>query len=351
MITLLQGPSGAGKSYEAVITFVMPALEKGRKVRTNLPIIEDALRRFVSYPFGLLEIHEDMRHFKTVENFTDEWRHPETNQGPLYVIDEAQLVFPKGNTPRDVEEWFSLYRHYGADVVLLTQNYRRLSAALVDNVQTSYRLRKATALGTTDRYFRITTDGVRGARIRQQVVAYDRRYFGLWQSHTQSDSVVQEDSSSDIIPIYKRWPFVGAALMLLLAGGLALRAATRAGESPAAVPKEFQHVPHLPAAAVTAGAPAAAPPGALAAKPLEPYDGFVLYLKASAWNAKQRRYAWVFAATQNGQEVFEVTGRDLTQAGYAVEPVNPCVVRLHFAGSERYVTCGVPTVKLSGLMP
>jgi zona occludens toxin len=350
VITLLQGPSGAGKSYEALITFVMPALEKGRKVRTNLPIIEDALRRFVSYPFGLLEIHEDMRHFKTVENFTDEWRHPETNQGPLYVIDEAQLVFPKGNTPRDVEEWFSLHRHYGADVVLLTQNYRRLSAALVDNVQTSYRLRKATALGTTDRYFRITTDGVRGARIRQQVVAYDRRYFGLWLSHTQSDSVVHEDSSSDIIPIWKRWPFVGAAVMLLLAGGLAFRAATRSGESRASVSAGVRQVSRLPAAAGAVGRPAAAP-AAFPAHSGEPYDGFVLYLKASAWNAKQRRYAWLFAVTQNGQEVFEVTGRDLTQAGYAVEPVNPCVVRLHFAGSERYVTCGVPTVKLGGMMP
>ncbi|MBI5918423.1 MAG: hypothetical protein HY849_03485 [Nitrosomonadales bacterium] len=54
MINLLLGPPGGGKSYEATVYHVLPALAKGRKIITNLPLdldrIELHIVAFLSSP-------------------------------------------------------------------------------------------------------------------------------------------------------------------------------------------------------------------------------------------------------------------------------------------------------------
>jgi zona occludens toxin len=38
MINGLSGRPGSGKSYEAVVTHILPALQQGRKIVTNIPL-------------------------------------------------------------------------------------------------------------------------------------------------------------------------------------------------------------------------------------------------------------------------------------------------------------------------
>ena len=48
----------------------------------------------------------------------------EDYRGWLFVIDECQTLFPKNFKSEDVLRFFQLHRHYGIDVVLLSQDYK-----------------------------------------------------------------------------------------------------------------------------------------------------------------------------------------------------------------------------------
>ena len=73
------------------------------------------------------------RPFSKVEHYQDEWRN-EQGQGPLYVVDEAHLSLGR-QTNTQILEWYSLHRHYGVDVVLMTQNLRKLNRDIKDMVE------------------------------------------------------------------------------------------------------------------------------------------------------------------------------------------------------------------------
>jgi len=81
----------------------------GRKVITNVPL--DRIKLCAIYGFQILDLlhvrenkkNEDGTHyiaFDSVEEFKDDWRHPETNQGALYVIDECQIPIPNIRSDR-----------------------------------------------------------------------------------------------------------------------------------------------------------------------------------------------------------------------------------------------------------
>ena len=159
MINLLLGAPGGGKSYEAVAYHILVALMRGRKVVTNLPLQVDAFERLQPGLSDLIELRhrtlavrpEDApkwtpRPFAHVEDYADPWRHPD-GFGPLYVIDECHMCLPARDTERAVEEWFSMHRHHNVDVLLITQSYGKINAAIRDLVQMVYRVRKNVALG------------------------------------------------------------------------------------------------------------------------------------------------------------------------------------------------------------
>jgi len=147
MINLLLGRPGSGKSYEAVVFHILPALQEGRKVITNLPLNLEAIRRVCPNAEDLIEIKSDLRAFTILEDFADNCKN-EQEQGPLYVIDECHKPFPKGKTPLFIEEWFAEHRHLGVDVLLITQSYRKVSRSICDMVQTVYRLSNNRSMGS-----------------------------------------------------------------------------------------------------------------------------------------------------------------------------------------------------------
>ncbi len=158
-----------------------------------------------------------VRPFSQESHYGDPWRMEETGTGPLYVIDECHLALPLRGTPIEVEEWYSLHRHEDADVLLITQSYGKINRAIRDLVQVVYRCKKATAFGSNDRYIRKVQDGLRGEVVNTSIRPYEKTYFGFWKSHTRSSSAATELAANDIIPIWKRWPFKGAALMFIIA--------------------------------------------------------------------------------------------------------------------------------------
>jgi zona occludens toxin len=386
MINLLVGPPGGGKSYEATVFHILPALKSGRKVITNLPL--DLVRlNLLGFDTSLVEIREKTlavepekdwqkaeqlyskfgiaaksefwvdRVFAHPEDYGHPWRHAVTGSGPLYVIDECHLALPYKLTKREVEEWYSLHRHESADVLLITQSYGKVSKSIIDLVQVCYRVKKATAFGSATKYIRKVQDGVRGDVVNESIREYEKKYFGLYKSHTRGGGV--ELAAQDIVPIWRRWPFIGAALCFVLVG--LIFSFSNVSVSPLKNglkdPKPVSTVtvetvngkvvnttivdPVLPP---VASAPTQSPPAAPGADTGLPYEGRQLHIKGFLRGVQGVRV--LFAVSQNGQGVSEVESRDLIALGYAVDPVTPCAVRVSNGSWSRWIICDAPQVSV-----
>lgn len=366
MINLLLGQPGGGKSYESVAFHILPAVvEHGRKVITNLPLRLDMWEHFFPGSSKLIEIRGNYqfdgklcRPFTRAEDFGDPWR-GENDLGALYVIDECHKFFPRVGTSVAVEEWFAEHRHEGADVLLITQSYGKISPAIRDLVQVVYRCKKATAFGSNDKYIRKVQDGLRGEVVNTTIRDYESKYFPLYKSHTKSNGAVIEALANDIVPIWKRWPFKGAAICLVVASYLFFDAAT--GDKPATAPQAVRPQVSAPVAVdVVDSVEPADPADIISAVPrgpeqkIHPYQGYDLYLSALMTGTRETGpyLNGYMTIAQNGQPVRRVSFQDMTEAGYVIRYHSPTVVSVEFQGFDLgYVVSGLPQVSLAGKTP
>lgn len=353
MINLLLGPPGAGKSYEAVVFHVLVALEQGRKIITNLPLEISELENRVEGASDLIEIRKnklDKTAFSTLQDYGDDWRHVD-GYGPLYVIDECHKPLPRGETPRNVEEWYAEHRHEGADVLLITQSYGKISKSIIDMVQNVYRVRKASALGFSKRYIRKVQDGVRGEVVNETIRKYDPKNFCLYKSHTKSLVAVNEDGAKDIRPIWKHWSIIGALILLPL-GLVGMYSAGNPMKPKIVKPVEQIQQQPVKQDEIRGGI---APPG-INSSPVKnvpmiekkevvhPFSGLVLHIEGYLESAERQFKMYSIAVAQNGQAVFRVSDRELVQAGYKFEPIGPCVAKVSYLEYQTYIRCDAPRV-------
>lgn len=382
MQNLMLGSSGSGKGYEGCVYQILPALQKGRKVITNMPLDLDKwsaldprfrdlieLRKiaqpirgtweptreegaFHLWPDGRSELPPPTaRPFAGVWDYYSEWRHPETGQGPLFVIDEAQYVIPRVGADIQVEEWSALHRHFVCDVLWMTQSYGKLSPAVRDNVQLVYRLRKKVAFGQPDRYIRKVQDGLRGEVMNVCERRYEKRYFGLWKSHTQGVAA-EEFNAEDVKGIYSHWSFRGAALFLVVGiGGMIAIGNPFAVKPPPPAPPAV--VAQLEPVVAVEVAQSVAPPAADARGPerkLHPYQGYNLHLSALIRGQREGvDYLLGYVMVSfNGQPFTRVSFDELREAGYQVHYHSAGVVSLTFQGLDiGYVVMDNPKTGLS----
>ena len=428
MINLLEGTPGGGKSYEALVYHILPTLRSGRKVVTNLPLIRDAFeflypelmplldirtenlpilgrwdaeaanrgeRAFVVGEFDVDErydlpiLHDGRpyipaptgcRLFGSVWDFYDEWR-GKGNIGPLYVIDECHVSFPKprigrggGGTPDEIIQWFKISRHFGADVLLLTQRMGSLDDDISALAEFHVRVRNAGFLGKDDHYIRKVFAGFRGGEVSTEQRKYETQYFRLYKSHTQG-STVKQSSAKDVSPAHIKWhrfSWVFVFLSLLTLVYIGFNAFGKKENPKPDVFKTFnlhppetapgtapEPAPAAPAAPGTAPgtAPEPAPepaPGtaletALAsdqAKKPDPFHGYQVHLTGCmAFQGKEK--ICTLAISQNGYPIFNITTHDLTGYGYKFEHLGDCAAYLVFAGQRRSVVCDIPSVGLT----
>lgn len=381
MINGLEGIPGSGKSYEAVVYHVLAALQKGRKVITNLPLevdmfsaidasyadlLEirykpepirgtwDAERKeaFELFPDAHLEKPVGVRIFGHVWDFYSEWK-DDKGGGPLFVIDECHVPLPRIGTPIEVEQWFKLHRHFNVDVLLMTQRFRGVNEEIAHLMGMLVKVRKADILGRSDSYIRKVHGGYRGAVISTEERKYKPELFPLYRSHTQGNSV-QEASATDVKPFIVRFRRYTWAIIIL---GLALLMATlisSKSKSPFAVSKpahaskgvvhEQTSVPVVANPAVVPVPPAASPAPASDAIP-EPFATKSLHLTGRMSMAGRTIYT--FLVSQNGLGVLAVTDADLERSGYRWKPLTDCTGTLYWQDAARAVSCDSPQVSMA----
>lgn len=391
MINGLEGIPGSGKSYEAVTFHVLHALKVGRKVITNLPLQRLKFAEIDEKYFELIELRHkpcpvqgtwdvdrvddkgnglafqffdenvfapdidkksvnDNGVFGSVWDFHSDWKHPQSGQGPLYVIDECHICFPKIGINPEVVEWFKLHRHYNCDVLLATQNFRDVNQPIANLLAMMVKVRNADILtGKRDSYIRKVHAGYRGAQISSEIRKYDPAFFPLYKSHSQGNSVA-EASASDVSPfLVKFQKFTRYFLMVTF---LAVCYAIYRWMNPPIAP-----VVNRVAASVAAVAPAQAASGLAVIAPTltqypqkmvtmspdeipEPYAAKGLHLTGRM--VLGQRVLYTFAVSAGSVRLGQVTSDDLKTIGYLWQPLTDCAGTLRWKQTAKTVTCDAP---------
>lgn len=228
MIIVLEGVMGSGKTYEAVAFWILPALKNGRKVITNIPLNREIFAAWYGMQMlDLIEVREDyikddgLYHvaFSDVRDFRDEWKHPISNQKPLYVVDEAHIPFETSKSDRMRELFIdaSLSRRNGNDWVLITQSMSNLYKPIANLVQAVHYMKKRVTMGKFDSYFHFVYDGnTRGKKyITKNVRTYDPDIFRLYKSHM----VGEVDEAQMNVSDFRVWKaYRPAVIMFTLLG-------------------------------------------------------------------------------------------------------------------------------------
>lgn len=408
MINGLQGIPGSGKSYEAVVYHVLPALQAGRKVITNLPLHIDQFAAIDSAFPGLLEVRvkpEPIRgvwdasaiqadgsgeafqlfpdghtepakypvrvdaqtSMKLVEppvfghvwDFYSTWRHPESGIGPLFIVDECHIPLHRTKTPEALIQWFKLHRHYNVDVLLMTQNFRHINQDIADLFAMLVKCRKADILGDANSYVRKVHAGYRGEVISNETRKYKPQYFGLYRSHTQGRSVA-ESAATDVAPFLVKWKRF-ARVFYLFAAALFVYAFFIYDDKPApakaARPSGESLVLTGPVLSDEEAARRFSPPGRVpqlsqaspatseaSAPPSIPDPFDGKKIHLTGWMLMGGKTVYTFAVSMAGQRIFDLRLADLIKSGYTFEPLGECSGVLTFDGKARPVTCDAPAL-------
>lgn len=374
----ISGRPGSGKSYEAVIRHILPALKDGRMVVTNIPLNVEWFCQFIGEHCRDLIVQIDggfhnyggKRYFSDAEHFLryQEWRN-EKNQGVYFIVDECHLPMPRTagagddrvSTQKELKEYLSMHRHYGHDILLLTQNFRKVDRDVVDMVQTCYFTTKLSFLGKDDEYVCKVADGVSRNIVTTHHREYEQKYFGAYQSHTKSEGSVQEAGTVDIPAWYQRWYNIGAIIMGVLFVGLMIKGfsgddpkPTETHQAKKTVTDQVKPVVTQPGAKTVTtqspppvtNAPEQSPNPDLDSGKAHPYNGLQMHIVGNYSDMNQygklTKIIWI-SLSRNGQVLTEITHADLALAGYQFSVLNDCLIDLKFEDYQTYVFCDSPT--------
>lgn len=134
---LYYGKVGDGKSYHVVATEILPAVRDGRKMYVYMDGLNPRrLSQFAGRNSNVVlwDNVEQVREACQLEVDDREGAGLKVDRGSLIVVDEAQLVWDAREWQRTGKQalaFFEYHRHFGLDLVLITQSPGRLDKGLV----------------------------------------------------------------------------------------------------------------------------------------------------------------------------------------------------------------------------
>lgn len=394
MINGISGKPGGGKSYEAVLNHIIPALKDGRRVVTNLPLQIDHfvavygesvrdLIILVEYDF---HDYGNQKPFSRIEDWLQhqDWKN-DKGQGVLFVVDEAHLSLPsrmQKNSGIDITkvlEFLSMHRHYGFDILLITQNFKKVHADIRDMVQLVYRCIKKSMFGQDDAYIIKVHEGCTSQVVNTDEREYQSFVFKFYKSHTKSESQIVEATTRDVKPWYKTGLMKLSYFVLFVAILLIINVARMVFSDDekhvvkdAPVKKEIvTHNTNKPDpnvnnfhqnnSQIIHEKPVPSEDllleetiqkkdlPSLSQQTLEyqkmikdsenyhPFHQVTLTISGYAEDLNFKLF--YFSAQQNGQHIFSMTSKDLLLAGYSVQVISSCLISLRYFKYQKYITC------------
>jgi zona occludens toxin len=391
----IQGKPGGGKSYEAVVNHIIPTITRDRrKVVTNLPLnVEHFVSVFGDYCRDLIEVVDGQFHnyggerpFSKKDHYLqyENWQN-EQGQRVYFVVDEAHLAMGAGSCDKELKEFFSMHRHYGFDILLLTQNFRKIDRDVRDMIQIGYRAIKKSMIGQDDKYILKVHDGASSSTssvVNTFEREYEKRYFPFYQSHTKSNQSINEATTKDVKKWYKHPAIILSPFFIFFGLGFLINSVSafnpdkkiehyEKSASTSPIEKSASTSP-IEKSASTSPVEQSSAKTALKkvyknnddndliskslnelilerevkqSKNYHPFykvklsvSGFADYLDVN----HRVKKLWI-TASQNGQAVFTISTQDLMLAGYKVFVLSECLVKVVFYEYSDYLTCDAPT--------
>jgi len=217
------GLPGHGKSYGAVKHSILPALETGRLVATNIPLSDDLDNQYPG----------QIQRFQTsdIESNPD-WFEAVLRPGSVLVFDEVWRIWPAGLKATAMQPqhkaFLAEHRHivgddgHSTEIVLIVQRLSNLASFCRNLIEYTYIVQKLETVGSSRRY---RVDIYEGAardqpnkkyRIREEYGKFDPKIFALYKSHTRSDQAGKESKPDDRANILKSPMLWGGGIIVLL---------------------------------------------------------------------------------------------------------------------------------------
>ena len=210
MIELYEGVPGSGKSYHAICEKFLPWVRQGRRLYISVDgIYLDRLALFTGIDLDTLQ--QQITIWKDSVEVLQAFPHVEP--GSAVIIDEAQTVF---RSMQKVEpgllRWLETHRHYGVDILLMSQDFRQMSQGVTRLIEATVKFRKLAFVGLSKKY----QGKVRGnpedhETIRAFVGTYSPAIYAYYSSY--ASAAIREEKRSHTI-------FKSARVAIGIAAGL-----------------------------------------------------------------------------------------------------------------------------------
>lgn len=205
MITLYSGTPGSGKSFHTIKKIIF-WLSHGKNVIANFPVNVDMIKCKDRSKLGVFI-------FKDNTNLSVEYlyqfakkNHVKGKEGQTKVVmDEAQSKF----NPRDFRQtdrqlfnqFFSVHRHLGYDVLLISQNDRLIDRQIRCNLEYEIKHRKVNNFGTIGAFmpFKVFACIERwygvNEKLGSQLIIFNKKLASMYDSYTLFERLddIEED--------------------------------------------------------------------------------------------------------------------------------------------------------------
>lgn len=199
MLTGLEGLPRSGKSYNAMREHIIPAIQAGRVVLTNiLGVNLDAVAQVAEVPVDQVKDLVQILTADQVRNIADH-----VKPKALVVIDECHEFFPvgRGRLDQRIERFFAMHGHYNLDVVLMTQDFTEVHRTVVKRIERKNVYIKKSVVGKDNSFHCTYYMKVPSAdRLKYEIITtksedYDPKYFPTYNSF--------EDNGGEDYEVYK----------------------------------------------------------------------------------------------------------------------------------------------------
>jgi len=159
MIYAVCGSPGSYKSVHVLEKYIIPALKKGRAVYTNIENIS-AIHIATYFDLSPIDVDSNLHILGRVYLEDGTWKedidqvrkfYEHVPNNALIVIDEAQNYYSsrdfKEQYSKDVINYLTRHRHYGHDVIYITQAIESVDITFRRNTQITYMLKRAEHIG------------------------------------------------------------------------------------------------------------------------------------------------------------------------------------------------------------
>lgn len=212
--SLYTGNMGAGKTYGATRFGIVPALKRGQRVVTNIPVNVEKLTDYLGFNIdGLLVVVTNEQVEAPGFWYSDACPNAIVQPGDMVIIDEAWQFFgsdKKLKSDHPAFEYLRLHRKYthpesgfASEVWYVTQDYNDISRSFRSVCDFHLFMEKLKVVGKPDE-FRV--DYFANCRVapnrqqpfKQQFYKYDPVFFDLYHSYAASSTSISDDKAEGV---------------------------------------------------------------------------------------------------------------------------------------------------------